>query len=286
MVNRWLNTDADIVVLTREARPHRHNIRYVRWDARTLGGWAEELEGATGIINLVGKSVNCRYTAANKAEIIRSRVDSTAVIGEAIQQSETPPDCWINAGSAAIFGDAGDSVKTESDAVGNGFSAEVCKQWEATFQQCETRQTRKVFLRIGIVIQSRGGILRPFINLARFGLGGRIGTGEQYLSWIHESDFADLIEWTMENDSIVGVLHACSPCPVKNGDFMAAIRKKVGVPFGIPSAEWSTRLGARLIGTEPELVLSGRRVVSERLEKAGFQFNFPELRDALQNLVL
>lgn len=283
---RSLNTDTEVVVLTRKARLGHDNVRYVVWDATTLGKWTEELEEATAVINLVGKSVNCRYTAKNKTEIIRSRVDATAVIGQAIQRATVPPKVWINAGSAAIFGNSGSEVKVEGAILGEGFSPEVCKQWEAAFHQYETPNTRKIFLRIGIVIQSKGGILKPFFNLARFGLGGKIGSGEQYLSWIHEADFANLVDWAIACEKAQGIIHATSPQPVKNKDFMKSIRQTLGVQFGLPNYEWSTKLGAWLIGTEAELVLSGRRVVSKILDEEGFQFDFPEITDAFRNLAL
>ncbi|WP_353126554.1 TIGR01777 family oxidoreductase [Parapedobacter pyrenivorans] len=286
IVARYLNTETEIVILTRKARLGHANVRYVVWDATTLGRWAKELEGATAVINLVGKSVNCRYTAKNKAEIIRSRVDSTAIIGAAIQRADAPPKVWINAGSAAIFGDAGDEVKMEGSLMGNGFSPEVCRRWEAAFHQYDTPDTRKIFLRIGIVIQSEGGILKPFFNLARFGLGGKIGSGEQYLSWIHETDFANLVDWVIGHEGIQGTIHATSPHPVKNKDFMQAIRQAVGIRLGLPNYTWSTKFGAWLIGTEAELLLSGRRVVSKTLAEEGFQFDFPEITDAFRNLAL
>ncbi len=286
IVSHYLRTGAEIVVLTRNGKPAHDHVRYVQWDARTLGEWTKELEAATAVINLVGKSVNCRYTDKNKAEIIRSRTDATEAIGKAIQQATVPPEIWINAGSAAIFGNAGDIIKTENSLVGDGFSPEVCKRWEAAFHRYDTPNTRKVFLRIGIVIQSEGGILRPFINLARFGLGGRIGSGEQYLSWIHEHDFVNLVDWVIGHGHLQGILHASSPNPIKNKDFMKSIRKKLKVPFGLPNYEWSTRLGARLIGTEAELVLSGRRVVSTRLEEEGFVFRYPGFSDALLSLTI
>ncbi len=287
LIEQYLDTDTEVVVLTRAARPDHHNIRYVQWDARTLGTWVKELEGATAVVNLVGKSVNCRYTEANKAEIVRSRVDATAAIGKAIQQATAPPQVWINAGSAAIFGNAGPSIKTEESVdFGEGFSPDVCKQWEVAFQDAPTPLTRKVILRIGVVLQTGEGVLKPFVRLARFGLGGPIGSGEQYLSWLHGTDFARLVEWVIEREQLEGVLHACSPYPVKNRDFMRAIRKEIGVPFGLPNPAWSTKIGAYLIGTESELVLSGRRVVSRILEKEKFEFRFPEIVVAFRNLAL
>src|SRR5215217_1903061 len=173
--------DAEIIVLSRSAtgkstKPAgQSNVRYVQWDASTQGEWTRELENSKAVINLVGKSVNCRYTEANKAEIISSRVNATKAIGKAIQGLSNPPEVWINAGSAAIFGNSGDELKDEASATGSGFSPQVCKEWEKAFHAYDTPKTRKVFLRIGMVLQKEGGIIKPFLNLVKFGLGGPLG---------------------------------------------------------------------------------------------------------------
>src|SRR5690606_32354562 len=159
-------------------------------------------------------------------------------------------------------------------------------QWEAAFANASTPMTRKTQLRIGAVLLSKGGMLAPLAKLAKLGLGGTVGRGDQYVSWIHERDFVKLIDWLMKNEHISGVIHASSPNPVSNADFMRALRKRVGVPMGIPTPAWAVRLGAWVIGTEPKLALEGRRVVSSVLEKAGFQFDFPEMQGALRNLML
>ncbi|GGC12671.1 NAD-dependent epimerase [Parapedobacter defluvii] len=285
LINAWKDEEVDLVVLTRQRKAQEGRVRYVWWDARSPGQWEQEVEGSALVINLVGKSVNCRYTGKNKAEIIRSRVDATRILGEVIGRLKRPPELWINAGSAAIYGNAGLVVKTEDDmAFGKGFSPEVCKQWEQAFFSAETPQTRKVFLRIGMVLQHGRGVLKPFVNLARFGLGGTIGSGEQYMTWLHEVDFVRLIAWIVEHQQVQGVIHASSPYPVNNRDFMKAIRTALGVPFGFPHYEWSTKFGAWLIGTESELVLSGRRVVSNVLQEEGFVFRYPEIQEALRQL--
>lgn len=277
--------DVELVILTRIKKTDVDNIRYVQWDARTLGEWAGELEGAKVVINLVGKSVNCRYTSENKKEIIRSRVESTVVIGEAIKAASHPPEIWINAGSAAIFGNSAAVFKTETSAVGEGFSPEVCKAWEKAFAEAYTPETRKVFLRAGIVLQKKKGVLLPFVNLARWGLGGAIGSGQQYITWIHEQDFVNLISWLIAREDISGIVHAASPLPVQNREFMSAIQKALGIPFGLPSPAFLTKAGAYIIGTEPELVLSGRRVTSEVLKSGGFRFAYPEIQEALKQLL-
>ncbi|MEI9934327.1 MAG: TIGR01777 family oxidoreductase [Ferruginibacter sp.] len=285
IIKGFKNDDVQIVVLTRGKNEVVNNISYTHWDATTLGDWTKELEGADAIINLVGKSVNCRYTKKNKKEIIRSRVDATYIIGAAIKNAVDPPKLWINAGSAAIFGNSGDEIKDEFSSIGEGFSPEVCKQWEAAFNSVDTPFTRKVFLRIGIVFQKNGGLLKPFINLVKFGLGGKIGSGEQYISWIHEEDFLKVIKTVIDREDFSGIINCASPYPVKNNDFLKALRKAFKKSFGLPSPAFLVKIGTFFIGTEAELVLSGRRVVSKILEQKNFSFQYPQIENALNNLL-
>ncbi|RDC64244.1 TIGR01777 family oxidoreductase [Adhaeribacter pallidiroseus] len=284
IVARYYNTETEIIILSRRTQPNDKNIRYVAWDAKNLGPWTQELEESTAIINLVGKSVNCRYTEENKKEIIRSRVDSTLVIGQAIQGLAHKPAVWINAGSAAIFGNSGEEIKDEGSVTGDGFSPEVCKQWEQAFFKISISGVRQVFLRIGLVLQSGKGVLKPFANLAKTGFGGKIGSGEQYMTWIHEEDFVALIDWVIRNE-VNGIIHAASPFPVKNKEFIREIRKALKVPIGLPNPAFLTRFGALFIGTEAELVLSGRRVVSKILAEKQFFFKFPQIQQALRQLL-
>ena len=277
---------AEIVVLSRSGQLERkEHVRYVKWDGASQGEWVKELEGSTAVINLVGKSVNCRYTEANRAEIIRSRVEATSAIGIAIQGLCNPPKVWVNAGSTAIFGNSGAVVKDESSATGRGFSPYVCKKWEKAFNAHSTPQTRKVFLRIGMVLQRNGGILAPFLNLVRLGLGGHIGSGKQYMTWIHEADFQNLVRWVIYDSDVLGIVHAASPEPETNEAFMRALRKAAGIPFGLPNPAFLVHIGSKLIGTEAELVLSGRRVVSSFLLQNGFKFKYPYLHQALKELL-
>jgi uncharacterized protein (TIGR01777 family) len=276
--------DAELV-LSRSKTGQEGHVKYVQWDAVNPGDWTAELESSKAIINLVGKSVNCRYTDANKTGIINSRVNATNAIGKAIQALKNPPEVWINAGSAAIFGNSGAEEKDEQSATGNGFSPDVCKAWEKAFNAHDTPKTRKVFLRIGMVLQKEGGIIKPFLNLVKFGLGGKIGSGRQYMTWIHEADFQELIKWAIDENEAAGIIHAASPNPVTNNEFMKSIRKAAGVSFGLPNPAFLIRFGAIFIGTEPELVLSGRRVISTFLLQKGFKFKYPYLHDALDQLI-
>ena len=278
--------DWDIVILTRSHRPPVGTVRYVMWDGRTLGTWTEELVGAAAVVNLAGRSLNTRFTASKKQEILDSRIQSTTIIGEAIGSSKHPPSVWINAGGISIFGSS-TTLKTEADIPdGTGFPAIVSRRWEAAFAAAATPATRKVQLRISAVLLSEGGVLAPLVKLTKLGLGGTIGSGNQYLSWIHERDFVKLVDWSISNQGITGIIHASSPNPVRNRDFMKALRQRLGLPVGLPTPAWAVRIGARLIGTEPELVLSGNRIVSKTLADEGFEFSYPEITDALRTLAL
>lgn len=285
IIKRLKGMGIRIVVLTRGESKIVNDISYVNWDAHTLGDWTNELEGAAAVINLVGKSVNCRYTEENKEEIIRSRVNATHIIGIAIRIAVAPPKVWINAASAAIYGNSGDEIIDEDSVPGEGFSPEVCKKWESEFNSIETPFTRKVLLRIGVVFQKDNGLLKPFIYLVKVGLGGKIGTGEQYISWIHEDDFTNIIQAAIERDDFSGIINCSSPYPIKNGDFLRALRKACKISFGLPTPAFLVKIGAPLIGTEAELVLSGRRVVSKVLEQKHYHFQFPQIETALNHLL-
>lgn len=285
LINKFKDETNEIVVLTRSLKSPHENIRYVVWDAKTLGDWKTELEHSDVIINLVGKSVNCRYTEKNKREIIESRVDATIIIGKAINACIFPPKVWINAGSAAIFGNSGEEIKTEVSTVGEGFSPEVCKRWENAFNEAHTLHTRKVFLRIGLVLQKGEGLIKPFLNMVKFGLGGKFGTGEQYISWIHEADFANVVQSAVSNQSIEGILHCSSPFPVKNKVFLNTIRQTMNTWLALPNPAFLVRFGAIFIGTEADLVLHGRALVSKVLEEKRFEFKHPDIKNAMENLL-
>lgn len=275
----------EIAVLTRGSSKKHRNLSYIQWDAVTVGDWAEIISESSAVINLVGKSVNCRYTTKNKKEIIDSRVNATLAIGKAIQQAVHPPKVWINAGSAAIFGDGGDMIKDEYSRLGDGFSAEVCKKWEAAFFSIDTASTRKVMLRIGLVFQKNTGLLKPFANLVKAGFGGTIGSGKQYISWIHEDDFVNVIYAALVKEDYAGVIHCASPYPVTNKDFMKALRRSLNQTLGFPNPSILVRFGAFFIGTEAALVLTGRRVVSAILEQKKFEFQYPHIENALEHLL-
>jgi uncharacterized protein len=282
---KGLQQQAEIVVLTRKRSSIKDQVRYVQWDAQSPGSWVNELENSKAIINLVGKSVNCRYTGKNMHEIISSRVNATLAIGKAIGDLHRPPEVWINAGSAAIFGNGGSDIKHEASELGTGFSPEVCKKWEEAFYRFETPATRKVLLRIGLVLQRGTGLLQPFVKLVKLGLGGTMGNGEQYISWIHEEDFINIIRAGIERDDISGTIHCTSPNPVPNKEFLRLLRQSCNVKIGIPHPAFFLKAGAVFAGTEAELLLSGRRVVPGVLEEKNFKFRYAKLEDTFEHLI-
>lgn len=279
----------EIVVLTRTPKPRTDGVREVGWDARTLGDWARELDGAAAVINLAGRSINCRYTPENQREILASRVDATRAVGEAIARAAQPPPVWLNASAAAVYkhsdapmDESGESAATPE--IGDAFSIEVVRAWESALEQARTPATRKVAMRITLVFGADGGAYPVFRRLARLGLGGRAGSGRQWVSWIHITDFLRAVEWLLERVELSGPVNVTAPNPVTQAELMRLLRQSCGVPLGLPATEWMVRLGARLMGTEPELILKSRRIVPGKLLASGFRFEFPDLRGALEHL--
>lgn len=272
------------VVLTRRVRKTRSRARQVEWDGRTLGEWARELEGAAAVVNLAGRSVDCRHTPKNKREIVESRVHSVEVIGRAIQSCAEPPKVLIQAGSLALYGDAGRRVCGEDAPAGRGFPVEVCELWEGAFDSLGLPSTRKVLLRIGFVLGRDGGALPTLARLARLYLGGTVGEGHQYVSWLHLRDFCRLVLWSVENADAAGVYNATGPCPVTNAEFMCELRCALKRPWSPRVPAWLVRLGAFFLRTEPALALEGRRCIPERLVEGHFKFLYTNLESALADL--
>ncbi|HEX3718776.1 MAG TPA: TIGR01777 family oxidoreductase [Verrucomicrobiae bacterium] len=285
--NKW-----EVVILTRSPRERTDVAREVQWDGCQVGSWQRELERAVAVINLTGKSVNCRYTARNRKEILESRVFSTRVIGEAIGRCADPPPVWLNAGTATVykhtFGPAWDetgamdSVAEAKDA----FSVEVAKAWEAALDAAQAPRTRKVAMRMAMVFgRGRNSVFPVLRRLARFGLGGKMGSGKQFVSWIHVEDYCRVVEWILGNDELVGPVNVTAPGPVPNAEMMRILRKACGVPFGLPATEWMLEVGAFFLRTETELLIKSRRVVPGRLLKSGFGFQFPTIEEAFGELI-
>lgn len=259
------------------------------WDGRTLDQWKHCLNGADGLINLAGRSVNCVKTPEHRDEILRSRIESTRVLGEAMRDIDKPPPVWCQMSTAHIYGDPPTVCCSESSPFGYGLAPFVGRAWEEEFQQSVLPSQRQVILRTSFVIGrdrgAGGGAMSTLIPLAKWGLGGRVGSGTQGMSWIHETDFNRLCERALQDDQMSGVYVASAPNPVSQMEFMQELRRSVGMPIGLPAFGWMVRFGATfLLRTDPELALYGRYVVSERLSKEGFQFEFPDLKSALARL--
>jgi len=283
-----------VIVLTRG--PHTAEWQTVHWDAQTPGLWTPYLEGADVCINLAGRSVNCRYTPDNRTEIYNSRIVSTQLLGEVIGSLANPPRHWLNASTATIYRHAldrpmdeqtGELGGNEKDAPDTwNFSIRVAKDWETAFFQAETPNTRKIAMRSAITFSPvPGNAFAVLSNLARVGLGGKQGNGRQWVSWIHEEDFARAVEFLIAREDLEGPVNIASPNPEHNRDFMAILREAWDMPNGIPAPAPILELASFLMRTETELVLKSRRVIPTRLLEAGFHFNFPNWPHAAQDLV-
>lgn len=276
----------EVVILSRNIRTDRPPISYQQWDGKTLGKWAKCLEGAEALINLTGKSVDCRYTTKNKQLIYSSRLDATKVLGLALAACVNPPKVWINAASATIYRHSLDKPMDEKNGeLGEGFSVDVCRKWEQVFNDQQVPKTRKVILRIAIVLGYESGAFRPLKNLVKVGLGGKQGNGKQKFSWIHEQDFVRITDYVIDNENIEGVFNVSAPNPVTNRELMNLLRKSLKMPFGLPSPTWLLKIGAVLISTETELILKSRYVIPGKLIERNFKFDFPKLENAIEDLI-
>jgi uncharacterized protein (TIGR01777 family) len=274
----------EVVVLSRGASRDSNPIRQLHWDGKTLDEWADSIDGAQAIVNLTGRSVNCRHTPQHRREIMDSRVDSARVLGAAITRCAQPPRVFVQASSLAIYGDPGDRWCEEDAPHADGFSEEVCKRWEDEFGKIDSPGLRKVVLRIGIVLDADKGALPILARLTRFFLGGRVGNGRQYISWIHVADLTRLFVEAIERIDLSGFFNATGPNPVTNGEFMRELRHALHRPWSPPVPAWATRIGAFFMRTEPSLALTGRRCRPKRFLESGFHFEFPDLRRALADL--
>ena len=275
-----------VVVFTRGKSKTMDGIQYLQWDSKSLGSWTTELEGADLVINLTGKSVDCRYTDANKKEILNSRVDSTKIIGDAIQKCTTPPKLWINSSTATIYRYSLDKAMTEENGeIGNDFSMNVAKAWEKAFYDAPTPSTRKAALRISLVLGKKEGVLPVLTRLAKLGFGGKHGNGKQKFAWIHITDLIRIIDFILDNEKQEGSINCSAPEAIDNNFFMKTLRKAVRAPFGIPTPKWMLVIGTFFLRTEPELILKSRFVYPKRLLDAGFNFKFDKVEQALHNLI-
>lgn len=285
----------ETVVLSRSLNPIINATRVVQWDGATLGDWRHEIDRADVVINLAGRSVDCRYHATHLAEMLESRLRSTSVIGEAIRRANRPPKVWLQAGTATIYAHRFDAANDEATGIIGGdepnsppkwnASVAIARAWEEALERAETPHTRKVMLRSAMVMSAdSGSVFDVLAKLARRGLGGTIGNGKQFVSWVHEEDFARAVEWLIEHDEISDAVNIAAPNPLPNEAFMRDLRTASGRGWGLPTPAWLLEIGCWLLRTESELVLKSRRVIAGRLRQAGFKFAYPSWVDAAKEL--
>jgi uncharacterized protein (TIGR01777 family) len=281
----------EVVVLTRAPQPLEGTARVVGWDGENPGEWTRELEGARAVVNLSGRSVNCRYNAKNRRLILDSRVLSTRVLGEAIRDCARPPEVWLNAGTATIYKhsfdqtmDEGGEIAATADAK-DEFSVEVAQAWESAFAAANTTATRHVTMRMAMIFgAAKGGVYRVLRRLVRLGLGGSMLGGRQSVAWIHEADFCRAVQWLVAQEEFSGAVNMVSPTPVTNREMMRILRRELGAPIGLPAARWMLEIGAFMLRTETELIIKSRKAVPARLLQAGFEFRFPTLAEAAREI--
>ena len=283
----------EVVVLSR--REAQLPWRVVEWDGKTLGDWATEIDGADVVINLAGRSVNCRYNETNRRQMMDSRTESTRVVGESIAAAAKPPKVWLQASTATIYAHRFDAPNDDVTGIIGGnepnapdtwnFSIDVATSWERVTNEAETPKTRKVLMRSAMIMSpDKGGIFDTMLMLVRLGLGGTAANGRQYISWIHDLDFIRSVYWLIEHEELSGPINLAAPNPLPNKEFMEIVRKAWGMPIGLPAMKWMLEVGAYLMRSETELILKSRRVVPKKLTDSGFKFEFPTWEAAADDL--
>jgi uncharacterized protein (TIGR01777 family) len=284
----------DVVILSRNPAPGGY--RSVEWDAKTLGGWTREIDGADVVVNLAGRSVDCRYNEANRRAIMESRVDSTTALGKAIAQADDPPPLWLQSSTATIYAHTYDAPNDEATGILGGdepdvpdtwrFSIDVAKAWEDAALPFETDRTRVVLMRSAMVLApTRGGVFDVLLKLARRRLAGPVAGGRQFFSWIHHDDFTRSLLWLIDHEDVRGAVNIASPNPLPQGEFMRRLRDAAGVRVGLPATRWMAEIGAWAMRTETELIFKSRRVVPGRLMERGFSFHHPTWPETARDLV-
>lgn len=287
LANYYAERNYKVIILTRKLQNQKtklyNNIEFVLWDGKTEGDWCKELLDAEILVNLSGKSVDCRYNERNKKEIFASRLDSTKVLGNFLTNNNTQIKVWMNAASATIYRHSLDTPMTEDNGeYGTGFSVEVCQAWEQTFYSFKQLNIRQVALRTAIVLGENGGVMVPFKRLAQFFMAGNLAGGKQMFSWIHIHDFCRIVDFIENNQSMEGSINISNPNPVRNAVLMHALRRKYNVlEIGIPQPLWLLKFGAWLIRTEIELIVKSRFVIPEKLMKSGFVWDYINLEESL-----
>lgn len=281
------NHKTDVYVLTRSRLVNHGNVHYIQWDGESLGDWVNYLEKADVVLNLAGRTVNCRYNEKNRNEIYDSRIKSTYVLGEALKKCLIPPKVWLNMSTATIYQDEYEKFNTEiKGTIGEGFSVDVANKWEETFFSIPLYATRKIALRTAIAFGKEGDVFKIYKNHVKMFLSGHHGHGRQMVSWIHEEDFFRAIMFLIENKEMEGVFNLSSPHAIKDKQMMKTFRKAMGYHFGLPIPAWMIKIGAIFLGTESELILKSRWVYPEKLLGLGFKFKFERMEDALKEIIM
>jgi uncharacterized protein len=271
----------EVVVLTRTPRQRDDGVLEFAWSGEHIGEWIKYLDGAEAVINLTGKNINCRHTPENVRALTESRVNSVCAIGQALEHVKVPPHVWVQAGGIGFYGNSGERICDENSPNGSDILSDVCRQWEYAFNHVPAPATRKVLLRMGVVLGG-GSALPVLARMTKWFLGGSAGSGKQFMSWIQIKDLVQLFEESIGRRDWSGTFNAVAPNPVRNAEFMRELRHALHRPWSPPAPVWAIKLGARLMKTEPSLALDSCRVEPKRLREAGFQFQFPELGGALK----
>ena len=274
----------EVVVLTRSPRERGDGVKEVAWDGVQAGEWIQALNGAAAVVNLTGRNVDCPHTPENLRVILSSRVDSVKAVAAGILHTTKPPRVWVQAGATGFYGDRGEELCTENSAAGMNKLAEICRQWEGAFHSAKVPATRPVILRIGFVLGRESGALPVLSRLTKWFLGGTVGNGRQFISWIHVADLTRMFIEAIEREDLSGPFNAVAPAPVTNREFMRELRRALHRPWSPPAPAFAVKIGARLLGSEPSLALGGCRCAPERWLKAGFDFEYPGLAPALADL--
>ena len=292
--DRFAADGHEIVVLSRSTKP-LGSARVVQWDGRLLGEWIAEIDGADVVISLAGRSVSCRYTKRNLTEMLLSRVRSTKAVGAAIRHSRRPPPVWLQSSTATIYANTFGPAYREDGLIGGdepnvpaywAFSVHIAEAWERALDEAITPHTRKVALRTAIVMGTgSGGAFDLLARLARFGFGGSLAGGRQYVSWIHEDDFARALEFLIKREDLEGAVNVAAPTPLPQKDFMIGLRQALGKRFALSATAWMVEVGTFALRTDPELIMKSRRVIAGRLIDEGFTFDHPEWPAAARDLV-
>jgi uncharacterized protein (TIGR01777 family) len=284
LARELLARNYEVVVLTRAPRERTDGIVEAEWSGAHIGEWIKYLDGAEAVVNLTGKNINCPHTPENIRELTESRVNSVRAIVLSFPHVKIQPRVWVQAGAIGFYGDQKEKICDEDSRNGNDALADICRQWEYAFNSAIVPRSRKVLLRIGLVLGRDGGALPVLARLTKYFLGGSAGGGRQFISWIHVADLTRMFAEAIENENITGTFNAVAPNPATNKDFMRELRRALHRPWSPPAPEWAVKLGSRWMKSEPSLALAGCRVAPKRFLEAGFKFQFPELRGALKNL--